>query len=345
MGFDELITFRNHEVLDQHCFEKLRCKCVLPENLVEFDKLPFSLLHLNTRSLIKHHNDLLSLLASIDHKFNIIGCSETWINERTYLNTLNMDGYVLYNKNRTSRPGGGVCLYVNIQQSVTVLDDLLLEDGLSDSLFIEIHNENMKSIIVGIVYQPPDSDLNCFLTKLDEILSSINYMNKHCFILGDFNINLAKDDSAKNDFLNCLYSSNFFPTISSYTRVTETTKSTIDNIITNINVHFDSGVIISDITDHFPIVLFIDLDTKIRQQQKKTLPLKKSIKVLTGKYLDKLLGNLRHKTWDSVFSWNTPEEAYSAFINELTNSINITILEKIVKGDTSNQNTWLTRES
>lgn len=170
-------------------------------------------------------------------------------------------------------------------------------------------------------------------------------MNKHCFILGDFNINLAKDDGAKNDFLNCLYSSIFFPTISSYTRVTEITKSTIDNIITNINVHFDSGVIMSDITDHFPIVLFIDLDTKIRQQQKKTLPLKKSIKVLTGKYLDKLLGNLRHKTWDSVFSWNTPEEAYSAFINELTNSINITILEKIVKGDTSNQNTWLTRES
>lgn len=50
-----------------------------------------------------------------------------------------------------------------------------------------------------------------------------------------------------------------------------------------------------------------------------------------------------HKTWDSVFSWNTPEEAYSAFINELTNSINITIPEKIVKGDTSNQNTWLTK--
>jgi len=171
MWFDELISFRNH----QHCFEKL-CKCVLPENLVEFDKLPFSLLHLNTRSLIKHDNDLLSLLASLDHKFNIIGCSETWINERSYLNTLNMDGYVLYNKNRTNRPGGG---------------------GLSDSLFIEIHNENMKSIIVGIVYRTPDSDLNCFLTKLDEILSSINYMNKHCFILGDFNINLAKDDGAK----------------------------------------------------------------------------------------------------------------------------------------------------
>lgn len=142
--FNDITHDSNPEVLEQCCFDKFNCKCITPENLTSFDNFPFSLLHLNTRSLVKHYDDLLSLLASMDHMFNIIGCSETWINERASTNTLNLDGYVLYNKNRTGRPGGGVCVYANVQHSVTVRDDLYIDDGLSDSIFLELNVENKK---------------------------------------------------------------------------------------------------------------------------------------------------------------------------------------------------------
>ena len=68
-------------------------------------------------------------------------------------------------------------------------------------------------------------------------------LTKQCIILGDFNIDLSKDDNTKIDFINTLHSSYFFPTINKYTRVTESSKSVIDNFITNIqNACINSGV-------------------------------------------------------------------------------------------------------
>lgn len=117
MGFEDQIAC-DYEVLEQYSFEKIKCKCVTPEELDKFDKLTLSLLHLNIRSLVKHHNDLLTLLAIPDYKFDIIGCSETWTNERSCMNTVNLDGYTLYHRNRKYKPGGGVCLDVNTQMRV-----------------------------------------------------------------------------------------------------------------------------------------------------------------------------------------------------------------------------------
>ncbi len=42
-----------------------------------------------------------------------------------------------------------------------------------------------------------------------------------CIILGDFNNDIAKENTVKNDFINLLFSSSFFSTIYSYTRVTQ----------------------------------------------------------------------------------------------------------------------------
>lgn len=176
------------------------------------------------------------------------------------MDTLNLDDYKLYNRNRLGRPGGGVCLYVDSGHSVNICDDLIIEDGHSDSLFIEINVKNGKNLIVGVIYRPPDSDFDTFKTKLDAHLNCINRNDKNCFILGDFNVDISKEDKTKDDFINTLYSSSFFPTINTFIRVTESSRTIIDNIITNIqNARIDSGLILSDITDNFPIVLFIDL--------------------------------------------------------------------------------------
>ncbi len=218
-----------------------------------------------------------------------------------------------------------------------VCDDLFIDDGYSDSLFVEINVNNGKNLILGVIYQPPDSDINSFKNKLDELLNCINKTNKNCFILGDFNIDL--ENSVKNDFINALYASSFFPTINIYTRETESSKSVIDNIITNIhNNCFDSGVILSDITDHFPIVLFIDIAKKINE-----VPLKTKVKVLNEKNLMNLSENLRDKTWDSVYSCKSPDAAYNVLIEEITDSINSTIPEKITKCAVGDQKVWLTR--
>ena len=142
---------------------------------------------------------------------------------------------------------------------MSVSDDIVLDDNHSDSLFIKISLTNAKKPIVGVVCRPTDSD----------ILYSINRKNKDCVLLGDFNIDVSRDEAAKGDFINTLHSSSFFCTINHFTRVTHSTRSTIDNIIKNIqNTRLESGVVLSDITDHVPIV-FLDFASKIKLPRQK----------------------------------------------------------------------------
>ena len=56
----------------------------------------------------------------------------------------------------------------------------------------------------------------------------------------------------------------FFPTINTFTRVTESSRTIIDNTLTNSHkACIDYGIIFSDITDNYPIILFTDLVKKV----------------------------------------------------------------------------------
>lgn len=168
MGFEDVIKDCDTEFLEQYCFEKLNCKHVMPDNLKAFNNLPFSLVHLNMQSLNKHYDDLLAQLASMDHTINIIGCTENWMNDSTYKDILNLNVYTLYNNNRTGKLGGVVCIYTNKKQSVTVRDDLYIDNDQIDSIFVEINIEGRKSIVVGVIYRPPHCDLNDFFDQAGE---------------------------------------------------------------------------------------------------------------------------------------------------------------------------------
>lgn len=76
------------------------------------DDCSFSVMHMNIRSLIKHDDKLITLLMCTDHSFDIIGCSETWVHEQTFIDFYKINGYSAHFKNRLGRTGGGVCLYV-----------------------------------------------------------------------------------------------------------------------------------------------------------------------------------------------------------------------------------------
>ena len=54
-----------------------------------------------------------------------------------------------------------------------------------------------------------------------------------------------------------MFSFNLIPVINKVTRVTKTSVTAIDHIITNsyLNAHIRTGIIKTDISDHFPIFL------------------------------------------------------------------------------------------
>ena len=94
---------------------------------------------------------------------------------------------------------------------------------------------------------------------MNTILEKIDRENKHCYLMGDFNIDFFKSESCDHvsQFIEQLFTSSFFPLISKATRITEHTDTLIDNIFTNNLEKLDesiNAIIISDISDHLPIV-------------------------------------------------------------------------------------------
>ena len=80
-------------------------------------------------------------------------------------------------------------------------------------------------------------------------------------VCGDFNINLLHVDNnpTASAFIDLMYSNTFFPTIHWSTRVTPKTATLIDNIFCNSPSAIHSGVILSDISDHFPIFTVLNV--------------------------------------------------------------------------------------
>ena len=119
-----------------------------------------------------------------------------------------------------------------------------------------------RSIIVSVIYRPPDRNLDLFLQQFNELMLKISRENKICYLMGDFNLNLMNHQSGPKtgEFLDSIYSNMFQPLISRPTRITSYTETLIDNIFTNnIDNLMTSGLLFNDLSDHLPI-FEIDFD-------------------------------------------------------------------------------------
>ena len=86
-------------------------------------------------------------------------------------------------------------------------------------------------------------------------MKNINIKN-NIYVCGDFNIDLLQRDTNKltGDFVDMVFSLGLYPLIIKPTRITATSATIIDNIFTNnIKCKIESGILVSDITDHLPI--------------------------------------------------------------------------------------------
>ena len=131
---------------------------------------------------------------------------------------------------------------------------------------------NRRTLLSIIIYRPPDQHPNNFIDNITNCLDVINNENKNICITGDFNIDLLKANEMPyiEGFINSMSSYSCYPMIDKPTRTTDTTSSLIDNIFTNVITHTPvSGVIVTDISDHYPI--FSIVHNKIQTPHKRTL--------------------------------------------------------------------------
>ena len=224
-------------------------------------------MHTNICSLNKNLENLEILTTSLEHKFDIIALSETWItsNNESSTENLTLPGYQKYIGTSGKSMKGGCGFFVSEELSFNTREDLNTSHSDNNSEFeanwIEIKSQSNKNFLIAVVYRHPKkrNDVE-FLEYLNTISSKLRKEKKTVFITGDFNINLLNIDSDDytENFINLMLSNFFQPHILQPTRIIDNNRpSLIDNVFLNSIEHETlSGNLITKISDHLPSFIF-----------------------------------------------------------------------------------------
>lgn len=269
--FDPFPKSIDHLSLTYSQFEKVRTNCSFstPTQLKQKSKSlnQLSMLHLNVRSIVNKFDDFEAFLRSSSASWSIICMSETWLTKQ--LEPLyNLESYKAFFQSRTEKSAGGSAIYVK---------DNLKSSQLSHPPFttaevicIETQTISKQKIVICQIYRAPNSNKVDFLAEMETLLSWIHNLGRTTFINGDFNFDLFNIYLChySHDFFNLMCSYGFFPTISKTTRCCNTSCSLLDNIFcNNLNIIQKSGIIINDLSDHFPVYIFGRVDENDEQNQ------------------------------------------------------------------------------
>ena len=303
----------------------------------------FSSIHTNIRSALKNHDNFTSYLECLDHKFPLIGYSESWLNDDNK-DTIGINGYKAEHSCRKVRSGGGVSLFVKDDIECSRVEDLCLNEKNIESVFCEFDKDQFgleKNVLVGVIYRPPGTDIAEFNEIVSDLLRKLKAEKKYIHIMGDVNINLINMDkhSPTQDFVDTLLEHGMIPTISKPTRVTKSSATLIDNIFTNLVKNSSSvfsGLLYTDLTDHFP-VFFIDTSTSLEQDES---IIRK--RVYSDININKFNQRLSKVDWTSVLTAKDAQKAYSSFHDIMSKLYNECFPLKEFKLGYLTRKPWLT---
>ena len=278
--------------------------------------------HLNVRSLIDKIDCIRIMLA--DEPIDIFCLSETWATANHTTQLLNVDGYSLVLKNRQTKTGtgatkrgGGIAYYVrdNVNFTVRTLPQMDVSDQHIECTWFDVNVKHSRAITVGLIYRPPSGSVDNFLKVTYESMDSLP-PNNEIILIGDFNINYAKNDGASRKLKQLSKERSIKQIISEPTRSSVHGCSTIDLILTNSNYISHSGVLNCNLSDH-------DLIYMVR---KKMTPKRKRTWFMGRSYKDLDVGALQNKlrtdNWDSLFNSTKPDDCWKIIIDKISEIAN-----------------------
>ena len=150
----------------------------------------------------------------------------------------------------------------------------------------------------------------------DEIKTLIcKNQGKPLFLVGDLNINSLDHSINTNvrDFFNLIFQNGIFPLINRPTRVTKSSATIIDHVLTNtiIDSKVQSGIIKNDISDHFTVLALMRISL-VQPNIKETF-IKQDINENSVKYFKSILNSV---DWNRITETSTPDSSYNIFLDK-----------------------------
>lgn len=289
-----------------------------------------SMFCLNCQGLRAHWDAFCDLInnmngSNLSSSFDVIGVTELY---GMSPGEFSLNGYYpieFKTRNDTMGSRGGVGMYIKNNYQFTQRKDLsIFIPHILESIFIEI-NINNKSVIIGTIYRPntpPKADIDIFMHTMADLLNQLNKEPKDVFIMGDINIDLLKyiDHPKTNDYLEDIFSQGFIPLITKPSRITNHSATLIDHIYTNKReTHSSSGIVITDLSDHFGIFSITNLSHKKKLIHKAV----SSYRAYTSENVQTFNNLLSAADFTTTLDEHCPNAAYKQFMTLYLNAHDI----------------------
>ena len=278
--------------------------------------------HMNIGSLPKHHIIFKAYLQCLKLKFDVITLSEIGHNYSSIqmLSNLLEDYDFDFVPSPTSK--GGVGIFFKKCYSDFKFRKQLISENLPcqcskcqvEDIWLEFRHDN-KTYTFCTCYRHPGGNITHFVSALE---SSIQTMSSKavCFFCGDINIDLLQADSCKmyDEYLKLMLCSQFIPSITLPTRITDYSITLIDHIFVRLPEKMlankiKSGNLFCDISDHLPN--FCCIEGK-NIQISKDRPM---VRMYNSRNFDNFHQALASADLSSIYSSDDPNHAYEQFIN------------------------------
>ena len=153
--------------------------------------------HVNVNSVRYTHENIHDLL--LKDLVDIMLISETKIDESFPDAQFMCEGFRLHRNDRNESGGGFMC-YVRADIPHRRCEDYESNDGVVESLVVELNLKGKKWFIVGI-YNPHKRHKAHLISYLGQVLEMTLSEGHETICLGDMNIDMIKDDCIKSNIL------------------------------------------------------------------------------------------------------------------------------------------------
>jgi hypothetical protein len=279
-------------------------------------------LSINIQSLLSKHEQLQEFISELSNSnlvVDVIAVQEIW--DIRYPELVNIPGFkpLIYKARRNMR-GGGVGFFVRENLECIIIENLSpFINKIFESITIQLtYPASNKSMLLTCAYRSNGvitgvtqaQQIDQFFEIFGDLVLRLQQTNKESFIFIDANINLI--DLANQDsqtYLNLLFAAGYLQGIFKATRIQNQSKSLIDHIHFNkVDNGIVSGVIISDISDHFFTFLCLESNCPKSTSHKYTVSRDFSLANLNNFKLA-----LGATNWNSVYEANDADSSYDCF--------------------------------
>ena len=192
-------------------------------------------------------------LRQINYEFSIICLQETWLEEGADLSQFHISNYRCVSQGKYCSQHGGLITYVHVTYDFEEIS-IPIRSNIWECLVLLIRNNGGKYMYISNIYRPPNENLTSaliekFTDELSSFLLTLNHSNSTVLI---YKIIIK-------DYFNNIIALGLIPYIKLPTRVTDSSATLIDNIFCN-NPDIRAGILLSDISDHYPYFCALNIN-------------------------------------------------------------------------------------